>query len=326
MPDEIDALLKTIRKKFENDDIIMNFDEEYPKLEAVSTGSLAVDIATGIGGIPLGRVTEIYGVESSGKTTLCQHTVSKAQLKGYRCAYIDTEQSSDPDYMEICGVDLDQLILSQPDALDTALSLAEELINSGQVHLIVFDSAVGIATSAEKEKEIGERTVSSVSGLLTQFFKKNMYGIRNNGVGMIFTNQARDVIGSYVPIIGTSGGHAMKHYSSLRIQTKKGKDIKVGDETIGNVCDVIFKKNKVGGYPGKATSFELYYGRGIVKSAELFQVALDYGVIAQRGAYVFYDKENIAQGKQNCITLFENNEELSNKIEKEILEIALKKE
>lgn len=324
--EELDKLLKDIRKEFEDDYIVLTSnDMGDTKIIPVSTGSLSLDIASGIGGIPLGRVTEIYGVESSGKTTLCQHVVANAQKKGYTCVYVDTEQAIDPDYLEICGVDLEKLIISQPDNLDTALSVTERFIDSGQVQLIIFDSAVGLSTSKEKEKEMGERSVSSISGLLTQFFKKNMYGIRTNGTGVIFTNQARDVIGSYVPMIGTSGGHALKHYSSLRIQTRKGKEIKAGDEIIGNTCDAVFKKNKVGGFPGKVASFEIYYNRGIVRAAELFQSALDYGIIAQRGAYVFYNQENLAQGKQNCINLFETNAELAEKIERETLEIALVK-
>ncbi len=326
----IDELLKKIRKEFEDDYIVLTSEDNIGVVNGVvPTGSIAVDIATGIGGIPLGRVTEIYGVESSGKTTLCQHIVAEAQQKGHTCVYIDTEQVLDPDYMEICGVDMSKLIISQPDDLDTALRLAERFINSGEVQLIIFDSAVGLSTAAEKEKKIGEKSMMSIAGLLTQFFKKNMYGIRTSGTGIIFTNQARDTMqqqASYYQVVGTSGGHALKHYSSLRMQTKKGKEIKSGDDIIGNVCDVVFKKNKVGGFPGKVASFEIYYGKGIVKAAELFQSALDYGVIAQRGAYVFYEKDNIAQGKQNCISLFESNQELANTIEQEVLKIALNKE
>lgn len=313
---DLETLLKDLRKKYEDDYIVITSDlMDSGGLKVVPTGSLNVDAATGVGGIPLGRITELYGVESSGKTTLCQHIVANAQKMGLTCAYIDTEQALDPDYMEICGVDLSKLLISQPDTMNTALALTEDFINSGQINLIVFDSVVGISTDSEKEKELGERTVSSIAGLLTQYFRRNMPGIRENNVGVIFTNQARDVIGSYVPMIGTTGGHALKHYSSLRIQTKKSKDIKQGDDIIGTECEVNFKKNKVGGFPGKVATYNIIYGKGIYRPADVVQAALDYGVLVQRGAWINYNKENVAQGKQNLIDLLATNTELLDKIE-----------
>lgn len=313
---ELETFIKDLRKKYEDDYILITSDlMEDQKTDVIPTGSLAVDAATGIGGIPLGRITELYGVESSGKTTLCQHIVSNAQKKGYTCAYIDTEQAIDPDYMEICGVDLGKLLISQPDSMNTALQLTEDLIASGQINLIVFDSVVGISTDAEKEKDLGERTVSSIAGLLTQYFRRNMPAIKQNNVALIFTNQARDVIGSYVPMIGTTGGHALKHYASLRMQTRKAKDIKLGEDIVGTECEVNFKKNKVGGFPGRIASYSIMYGRGIARSADVVQAALDYGVLVARGAWINYNGENIGQGKQNLIASLETNTELLDKIE-----------
>jgi recombination protein RecA len=320
MSEELDKLLKDIRKEWEDDAIVLTgagFDGIKP--EAISTGSLAVDLATGIGGIPRGRVTELFGIESTGKSTLCNYIIANAQRKGIHCGYIDTEQSGDPDYMELCGVDYDSLWFSQPDTLDSALSLSERWIDSGLFGCIVFDSVVGLSTATEKEKEIGERSVSSISGLLTQYFKKNMYGIRANNVAMIFTNQARDVIGSYVPMVGTSGGHALKHYASVRIQTKKKEDIKVNGEVVGIDCIANFKKNKVGGRPGSEPHYSIYYGKGIVKGAEVYNMAIEYGVLIPRGAYTFYNGENIGQGKEKTIAMLSENQELTDKIEKEVL-------
>ena len=312
---ELETLIKDLRKKYQDDYILITSDLLTGTEDVISTGSLLVDAATGIGGIPLGRVTELYGVESSGKTTLCQYIVANAQKKGYTCAYIDTEQALDPDYMEICGVDLGTLLLSQPDTMNIALQLTEDLIASGEINLIIFDSVVGISTEAEKEKDLGERTVSSIAGLLTQYFRRNMSGIKQNNVGVVFTNQARDVIGSYVPMVGTTGGHALKHYASLRMQTSKSKDIKQGEDIIGTECKVNFKKNKVGGFPGKVATYNILYGKGILRSADVVEAALEYGVLVQRGAWINYAGENISQGKQNLIDSLDANTELLDKIE-----------
>jgi|WetSurMetagenome_2_1015567.scaffolds.fasta_scaffold00807_16 recombination protein RecA len=312
-------LLKTLNKKY-GDTILRTFsDNSHQPVDVISTGALSVDYCSGVGGIPRGRITELYGPESTGKTTLCQYIIAHAQEQNLNVAYIDTEQSFDPSYAKLCGVNLDSLVFCQPDSLDAGLLFTEDLLASGEFGLIVFDSVVGISPKKELDDELTDANVSLISRLITRFCRRNIYTIRDLNTALVFTNQVRDKIGAYIPTLETTGGHALKHFAAVRLLTGRVKDIKEGDEVIGTEFRATFKKNKVAA-PYKTAGFSIYFGKGIWKAEDVLTNALTYGIINMRGSYVVYDGNTIAQGKAAAIEELENKPELMAEISKKLLD------
>lgn len=316
---DLDTLIESLRKKHSEDMVFMTDNLPDLAVEAIPSGSMSFDIASGIGGVPRSRITELFGVESSGKTTLCQHILANAQKAGLNCAYIDTEHAIDFDYMQVCGVDVSKVLFSQPDTFEGALDLVEDLINSGEIQLILFDSLVGIAPEKEIEDELKAANVALISKLLTKFFRRNIHNIKKNNVALVVTNQARDIIGAYVPMVGTAGGHAIKHYASLRVQTYKGKDIKTATEIVGSEFRAVFRKNKVG-RPSQTAYYSIYYGYGIDRVFDILNVALEYGILKKRGSYIVYEGETLAQGKVKTLDFLKHSPEVLKQIEKELRE------
>jgi recombination protein RecA len=309
----VEQILKDIRKKYNDDSIFTLNDFAGSRPEPISTGFLDIDLKTGIGGIPRGRVTEIYGAESTGKSTIASSIVGNAQKAGLLCAYIDTEQCLDFDFSIKLGVHPDEMLLSQPNTLEEAFGITEALIRSGEVGLIVFDSLVGVGTEKEfEETEFGKANYGSAK-LNTQWFRRNLPVINENNVAMVFTNQVRDKIGAYVPMLDTPGGHSIKFASSLMIQTSRVKDIKSGDDIIGIEFKANFKKNKLSA-PFKIATFEIYFDRGIWKESDLFNVAVANGIIEQAGAYFRYEGETLAQGKANVLRALQDAPDLYDEI------------
>lgn len=309
----VEQILKDVRKKFDDESIFMldNFAEI--KAEPIPFGLLDLDIKSGISGVPRGRVTEIFGPESTGKTALCSAIVRQAQEKDTLCAYIDTEQAMDFDFAVKIGVDPSKLLLSQPNTLEEAYGITELLIRSGEVGCIIFDSLVGVGTEKEfEETEFGKANYGSAK-LNTQWFRRNLPVINDNNVAMVFTNQVRDKIGAYVPMLETPGGHALKFASSIRIQTSRVKDIKVGDDIIGVEFKARFVKNKLAP-PLKIATFEIYFDRGFWYESDVFTAAVNSGIIEQAGPYFRLNGETLGQGKANSLKVLSDHPELVEQI------------
>jgi recombination protein RecA len=315
-------LLKSLAKEYNEKIVFMLSDTESLPIEAISTGALSVDYNSGIGGIPRGRITELFGPESSGKSTLCQNVVAHAQLDKLNVAYIDTEQSFDREYAAICGVNItdDSLVFSQPDSLETALELAEKFIASKEFGLIVVDSVVGISPLKESEDDLQDANVSLISRLLTKFCRRNIYAIRDSNVALLVTNQVRDKIGAYVPTLETTGGHALKHFAGMRIQTSRTADIKEGaDNIIGVQYKAVFKKNKVAA-PYRTGKYSIYFGKGIWRAEDVLTNAIEFGIMSMRGSYIVYNGDVIAQGKVNAVRVLEETPEIMEQITKDLLD------
>jgi recombination protein RecA len=311
-------LLKSLNKKY-GDTILRTFsDRSHLPVEVIPTGALSVDYSSGVGGIPRGRITEFFGPESTGKSTLCQYLITHAQEQDLNVAYVDTEQSFDPIYAQLCGVNLDTLVFCQPDSLDAALLFTEELISSGEFGLVVFDSVVGISPQKELDDELTDANVSLISRIITRFCRRNIYTIRDTKTALVFTNQVRDKIGAYIPTLETTGGHALKHFAAIRLLTGRVKDIKDGENIIGTEFRATFKKNKVA-TPYKTASFSIYFGKGIWVAEDVLTNALTYGILTMRGSYIVYKGETIAQGKAAAIQILEENVKLREQISQEIL-------
>lgn len=311
-------LLKSLNKSYGESFFRTFVDNTHEPIKVIQTGALDLDYCSGVGGIPRGRITEIFGPESTGKSTLCQYLMGHAQLANLNVAYVDTEQSFDPDYARLCGMDLTNLITCQPDSLDSALKATEDLIDSRELGLIVFDSVVGISPQKELDDNFEDANVSLIARSLAKFCRRNIYTIRDSEVALVFTNQVRDKIGAYMATFDTPGGHALKHYAAMRIQTGKVKDIKVGEDVIGTEYRAIFKKNKVAS-PHKPASFSIYYGKGIWPAQDVLTNALNYGILTLRGSYVVYKGEVLAQGKVPAMEILDENVELRNSISQELL-------
>lgn len=313
-------LLKIIRKKYTDEAVFTLDDFASEKVDGISTGYLDIDIKSGIGGVPRGRVVEIFGPEQSGKSTLCSSIIATSQQSGLICGYIDTESSLDLSFASKIGVQPDKLIISQPDDLDTALGVAEEFVRSEYINVVIFDSLVGLGTAKEAEDDFGKANYGGTK-LNYQWFRRNMPYIRDNKVAVVFTNQIRDKIGAFLPTFDTAGGHALKHYASMRIQTSRisNKDIKIGDEVIGVTCTALFKKNKVAP-PFKVSEFAIYFDRGVWKAADTLDNCLKCGIMSMRGAYVVYNGETIAQGKQAAAEALEANPEFMERLRLECLQ------
>jgi len=311
--------LKEIRKLYGDEALFLLSDFAKPDVESISTGALLLDHALGVGGIPRGRITEIFGVDSTGKTTICQHIVANAQKIGLVAAFIDVENAVDFDYATACGVDFDTLYISQPDFAEEALGIAEILIKSGEVGLVVLDSIASL--SPEKESESDEFKDINVTGmlrakLLNTFFRRTMSAIRRNDVAVVLTNQMRDNTKSFFGGLQTTGGRGLKHYASVRIKIEREYqgEVKSGGEIIGHTIVATIKKNKVAS-PFKKAKFVILAGSGIDSVADILTTAELLGIVNKRGAYYTYEGEVIAQGKAKTISALRRNLELAATLE-----------
>ena len=285
---------------------------------AIHTGSLTLDLALGIGGIPKGRIVEIYGPESSGKTTVALHCVAEAQKAGGTAAFIDVEHALDPVYAKKLGVDIDSLLVSQPDSGEQALEIAEALVRSGAIDIIVIDSVAALVTKAEIEGEMGDSHVGQLARLMSQALRKLTGALSKTDCAAIFINQLREKIGvTYGNPEVTTGGRALKFYSCVRIDVRKGEPIKDGSEVIGNRTRVKIVKNKVAP-PFKTAEFDIMYGTGISHVGELVDVGVETDVLKKSGAWFYYGETRLGQGRDNVKKLLSENKEMAQEIEDKI--------
>jgi len=292
-------------------------------LEAISTGSLGLDVALGIGGVPKGRVIEVYGPESSGKTTLTLHMVAGAQKLGGTAAFVDAEHALDPGYAERLGVDMDELLVSQPDTGEQALEITDMLVRSGAVDVVVVDSVAALTPKAEIEGEMGDSHVGLQARLMSQALRKLTANIKRSNCAVIFINQIRMKIGvMFGNPETTTGGNALKFYASVRLDIRRTGAIKKGEEVIGNETKVKVVKNKVAP-PFKQVSFDILYGEGISREGEIIDLGVQQGVMEKSGAWYSYSGNRIGQGKDNVRGFLKENTELSREIETKIRALLL---
>ncbi|MFQ5593374.1 MAG: recombinase RecA [Anaerolineae bacterium] len=296
----LETTLSQIKRRFGDGAIMKMGEAPGIQVEAIPTGSLALDVALGIGGIPRGRVTEIYGPESSGKTTLAQHIIAEAQKMGGVAAFVDVEHALDPSYAEKCGVNVDELYISQPDTGEQALEIAEALVRSGAVDVIVIDSVAALVPRAEIEGDMGDSHPGLQARLMSQALRKLAGTIKRSNTALVFTNQLRQKIGV---LFGnpetTSGGMALKFYSSVRLDLRYSEAIKSGGEIIGTRIRVRVKKNKVAP-PFRKAEFDIMYNEGISKAGDVLDMAVAMDIVDKRGSYYYYDDDMLAQGRENA--------------------------
>ncbi|WP_174875854.1 recombinase RecA [Vogesella oryzae] len=315
------AALAQIEKQFGKGSIMRMSDNQITEnLQVISTGSLGLDLALGVGGLPRGRVVEIYGPESSGKTTLCLQVVAEAQKLGGTCAYIDAENALDPQYAQKLGVSVEQLLISQPDTGEQALEIADMLVRSGGVDVIVVDSVAALVPKAEIEGEMGDNHVGLHARLMSQALRKLTGNIKRTNTLVIFINQIRMKIGvMFGSPETTTGGNALKFYSSVRMDIRRIGGIKKGEEIIGNETRVKVVKNKVSP-PFKQASFDILYGEGISREGEIVELGVEHGFIEKSGAWYSYNGQKIGQGKDNTRVWLRDNPAIAQEIERKIRE------
>ncbi|MCP4929365.1 MAG: recombinase RecA, partial [Gammaproteobacteria bacterium] len=295
-------------------------------VETISTGSLSLDIALGAGGLPLGRVVEIYGPESSGKTTLTLEVIAQAQRDGKVCAFVDAEHALDPSYAEKVGVKLDDLLISQPDTGEQALEITDMLVRSGAVDLVVVDSVAALTPKAEIEGEMGDHHVGLQARLMSQALRKLTANIKRSGCMVIFINQIRMKIGvMFGSPETTTGGNALKFYSSVRLDIRRIGAIKKGDEIVGNQTRVKVVKNKVSP-PFKIAEFEILYGHGVSREGELIDLGVAHNLIEKAGSWYSYNGDRIGQGKENVRQFLLDNPEIADTVDAKIRDILLPKD
>jgi recombination protein RecA len=292
-------------------------DERAP-VETIPTGSIALDAALGIGGLPRGRIIEIYGPESSGKTTLTLHAIANAQKNGGTAAFIDAEHALDPEYAKALGVDIDSLLVSQPDTGEQALEIADMLVRSGAIDLIVVDSVAALVPRAEIEGEMGDSHVGLQARLMSQALRKLTGGLNSTNTTMIFINQLREKIGVFFGSPETTaGGKALKFYASVRLDIRRIETLKDGTEAVGNRTRVKVVKNKMAS-PFKQAEFDIIYGTGISREGSLIDFGVDHDIVKKSGAWYTYDGEQLGQGKENARKFLVENEAIASEIEKKI--------
>ncbi len=292
-------------------------------IEVTPTGSLSLDIATGIGGVPRGRIVEIYGPESSGKTTLAFHIIANAQKSGGTAAFVDVEHAMDPKYIKSLGVDIDNLYVSQPDSGEEALDIVETLVKTNSLDVVVLDSVAALVTRAELDGAIGDSHVGLQARLMSQALRKITSIASKSRTTVIFINQLRDKIGnSYGPSETTTGGRALKFFSSLRLDIRRTEAIKIGDKTIGNTVKVKIAKNKLAP-PFQTAEFDIIYGEGISKELELISLGEKYKIVEKSGSWFSYKTHKLGQGADNARKFIQDNPELSKEIEDAILSQTL---
>jgi recombination protein RecA len=314
----LDAALSQIERAYGKGSIMRLGDDNAVEIPAISTGSLGLDIALGIGGLPRGRVVEIYGPESSGKTTLALHVIAEAQKTGGTCAFVDAEHALDPTYARKLGVNLDDLLISQPDAGEQALEIADTLVRSGAVDVLVVDSVAALVPRAELEGEMGDSLPGLHARLMSQALRKLTGSISRSDTTVIFINQIRHKIGvMFGSPETTTGGNALKFYASVRLDIRRIGSIKDRDEVVGNQTRVKVVKNKLAP-PFKVIEFDIMYGEGVSKMGELLDLGVQAGVIDKSGAWFSYGSERIGQGRENAKTFLKENTDISGEIERKI--------
>ncbi|TNH88505.1 recombinase RecA [Aeromonas sobria] len=317
------AALGQIEKQFGKGSIMRLGDSKTMDIEAISTGSLSLDVALGIGGLPCGRIVEIYGPESSGKTTLTLQVIAEAQKKGKTCAFVDAEHALDPIYAAKLGVNVDDLLISQPDTGEQALEICDMLVRSNAVDVIIVDSVAALTPKAEIEGEMGDSHVGLQARLMSQALRKLTANIKNANCLCIFINQIRMKIGvMFGSPETTTGGNALKFYASVRLDIRRIGAIKEGDEVVGNETRVKVVKNKVAP-PFKQAEFQIFYGVGISKEGELVDLGVKHKLIDKAGAWYSYNGEKIGQGKANVMKLFAENKTMAAEIEVRLRELLL---
>ncbi|WP_119068016.1 recombinase RecA [Rubrobacter indicoceani] len=310
----IDAAFSQIEKKFGKGAIMRMGDRQAMKIPSISTGSIALDLALGIGGVPRGRIVEIYGPESSGKTTLALHVIAEAQRAGGVAAFIDAEHALDPSYAQAIGVDLDELYFSQPDNGEQALEIADTLIRSGALDVVVIDSVAALVPRAEIEGEIGDSHVGLQARLMSQALRKLSGSLSRSDTTAVFINQLREKIGvMFGSPETTPGGRALKFYASVRLDVRRIGALKSGSDTVGNQTKVTVRKNKVAP-PFKVVEFDIMYGEGISKEGSLLDVGIENDVIQKSGAWFAYGDERIGQGRENARKFLKENDEIRERV------------
>ena len=318
--DALATALAQIEKQFGKGAVMKLGDNASMQVDAISTGSLGLDLALGVGGVPRGRIIEVYGPESSGKTTLALHILAEAQKKGGEVAFIDVEHALDPTYAEALGVDINNLLVSQPDTGEQAMEICEALVRSGAIDAIVVDSVAAMVPRAEIEGEMGDSFVGLHARLMSQALRKLTGVIAKTNSIVIFINQLRDKIGVvYGNPETTTGGNALKFYASVRIDIRRMSVIKDGEEQLGTRTKVKVVKNKVAP-PFKRAEFDIMFGEGISKIGEIVDLGVDYGVVKKAGSWFSYGDRKIGQGRDAVKELLKNDEELRNEIEAKVRE------
>jgi recombination protein RecA len=316
----LETALAQIDRQFGKGSVMRLGDETRPPIEVIPTGSIALDIALGIGGFPRGRVVEIYGPESSGKTTVALHAVASAQKAGGIAAFIDAEHALDPDYAKKLGVDTDALLVSQPDTGEQALEIADMLIRSGALDIIVIDSVAALVPKAEIEGEMGDNHVGLQARLMSQALRKITGALNSSGTTAIFINQLREKIGvMFGSPETTTGGKALKFYASIRLDVRRIETLKDGSDAVGNRTRVKVVKNKVSP-PFKQAEFDILYGHGISREGGLIDMGVEHGFVRKSGAWYTYDGDQLGQGKENARAFLRDNPDLANELEKRIKE------
>ena len=315
----LDTALAQIERSFGKGSIMkLGQDNPVMDIEAVSTGSICLDVALGIGGLPKGRIIEVYGPESSGKTTLALHVIAQEQKNGGICAFVDAEHALDPSYAKKLGVNLDDLLISQPDAGEQALEITETLVRSGAVSVVVVDSVAALTPRSELEGDMGDAQVGAQARLMSQAMRKLTGSISRSNCMVIFINQIRMKIGvMFGSPETTTGGNALKFYSSVRLDIRRIGALKDRDEIVGNATRVKVVKNKVAP-PFKQVEFDIMYGEGISKTGEIIDLGVKEGIIEKSGAWFSYGDERIGQGRENAKTFLKENENMCNEIEEKI--------
>ena len=316
----LEQVLADIEKQFGKGSIMKLGDESHNEIDTVSSGSLTLDIALGVGGYPKGRIIEIYGPESSGKTTFALEAIAEVQKAGGKAAFIDAEHALDPVYAKNLGVDINDLLLSQPDTGEQALEICEALVRSEAISIVVIDSVAALVPQAEIEGEMGDSHVGLQARLMSQALRKLSGTISKTNTIAIFINQLREKVGV---LFGnpetTPGGRALKFYSTIRLDVRRGEQIKNGDNVIGNKTNVKIVKNKVAP-PFKTASVEIMYGQGVSREAEILDLASEIGIVDKSGAWYSYNGEKLGQGKENVKLLLKETPELTQEIEEKVRE------